>query len=485
MSESELIDVRGEIQDIKRALRSGGSYLGMQGETLTTYFLELTKKENIIMAAQAQNGQAQVKPAVNSVGSYSKANYIPAATGGYRAEPLAPARPTPTSTDPSRPLTQFDKDDINSILAHLRDQEGNPREAARGLRAFSALAYKGPSKIGSYPESLSQVQRIMELHPEDDAVQLAAIRGICNVAHESSIARERLSDETLLSAIANAAAKNEFGDVSATKKELANQANETLARIVFAWDVDVGPVLRSLFGASTLGDDGPKQVFAKLLTELTKNEDITRDNVAVQLVATMDALWDIPVAALRIFELLKQLCLNDVEQQTALINAGAIQATSSLMGRHVGDRDVQRAAIDAFSSLIGVSWDGLSKFATADGIPRIEAAMNAHPDFALMQIKGLVALASGIKWPEDMRRKAKYDSNRAITLTIAAMIKHKDDDEVALAGLDALSKYLERLCTHEIKANGGEDLVKEVMARHQSIEKVQSQGKIVLTSLRS
>lgn len=475
---SELTEVRSEIQEVKRALRSNGGYLGMQGETLQQYFLQLNKKENILLAAQYRlgtDGENDVSAGgyPNGNASHSKANSFVEPV--KPSTPIKPARPPPTSVDPAAPPVQFDKNDIQGILAHLRDQEGNPREAARGLRAFASLAYTGAAKIASCPEALDQVWRLMDLYPDEEAIQLAAIRGLCNVAYEADIAREKLSDQNLLAAIARAASR--------LSSQVANQANETVARIVTAWEQDVPGILRILYGAVTLSDEGAKQVVAKLLAQLTANEVITVDNVAVQLVASMETLEDKAIACLRMFELLRQLCQPSIEQQTSLITAGAIQTCSNLMGRHVSSSDVQRAGIEAFSSLVGSSWDGLNLFAQADGIPKIEAAMRAHPEDALIQMKGLRALASGIEWPDEMRRKAKYNSGRAVELTKAAMTTHGEDAELQLAGLEALAKYLDRQCTEDVQVNGGEGLVKAVMTRHQKHQKLQTWGRIVLDGL--
>lgn len=166
-----------------------------------------------------------------------------------------------------------------------------------------------------------------------------------------------------------------------------------------------------------------------------------------------------------------------------MFHAGAIQVTSDLMGRHPRDRDVQRGGIDGFAALIGCSLDGLNLFAQADGIAKIETAMSTHPQDTFIQMKGLRALASGIKWPDDMRRKSKYNSGRAIELTKAAMKAHSEDAEVQFAALEALVKYLDCNCKEEVQKDGGEFVVKAVMAQHQNDEKVQKQGKSVLKGL--
>merc|ERR1711964_851526 len=203
--------------------------------------------------------------------------------------------------------------------------------------------------------------------------------------------------------------------------------------------------------------------------QLIENEVLTFKSIAEQVVAMMEQVVGpsaTPSAASRILELARRLALDSVEQQQALITAGTIQRTSLLMSKHMGDNRASRAGIEAFSGLVGRSWDGLALFAQEGGIMRIEKAMVSHPDDTMIQMKGLRALASGIEWPIEMQRKAKYTPSRCIELTKEAMAKHADDQELTLAGLEALAKYLDQHCDDDVRLNGGEGLVKAVMTKH-------------------
>merc|ERR1719321_1358703 len=110
--------------------------------------------------------------------------------------------------------------------------------------------------------------------------------------------------------------------------------------------------------------------------------------------------------------------------------------------------------------------------------------MSRHPDVALIQTKGIRALASGIQWPNDIQTKAGYDYKRGVELTKAAMSKHGDAEELQVAGLEALHKYLEKTsCADEVKSGGGEGLVKAMVMRHGSNAKLKSLGTTILDGL--
>lgn len=479
---SEVDDVRSEIQEVKVALRKGGGYLGMSGETLQQYFLQLNKKENLLLAAKFRlRTEAEEDSAIDSaVFAGSKPAAAKAATATTAS--ATGAKPPPISNGVSAssvgPVVEFNKEDFNAVTAHLETYKNNPREVARALRALTSIAYKGPDKIVDAPDGLAKLLSFMDLYPDDEAVQLAAIRVLCNVAYEPTIAKEKLSDTKVLGALMRATA------LHPESSKIGNQVNEAVARVVGAWGEETAGILTTFLGAVTQSEISTAAPAAKLLAQLTANEVMTLEDIAKQLVAAMVTAGDSnnAVAVTRSFELSKHLSMNSVEQQLALASAGVIQRTSTLMSSHVDDKDAQRTGIEAFSSLVGCSWDGLGTFAQVEGILRIETAMRAHLDEVTIQLKGLRALASGIEWPHDMRQKAKYDANRSIHLTVAAMTKHMDleDPELLTAGLEALSKYLDRHCVDEFQANGAEGLVKTVMDKHREVQNIQRWGRAVL-----
>merc|ERR1712070_366338 len=115
----------------------------------------------------------------------------------------------------------------------------------------------------------------------------------------------------------------------------------------------------------------------------------------------------------------------------------------------------QLAGIEAMSGLVGSRWIGLQAFAAVKGIERIQTAMSNHVNESVLQTKGIRALASGIQWPEDIQTKAAYNYRNGVKLTKAAMTKHVEIEDLQIAGLEALHKYLDKMkCYEEVKENG-------------------------------
>merc|ERR1719162_94791 len=105
---------------------------------------------------------------------------------------------------------------------------------------------------------------------------------------------------------------------------------------------------------------------------------------------------------------------------------------------------------------------------------RIEAAMRAHLSDVVLQTMAIRALYGGNQWPEDLQQKSGYDVKSAIFLTKAAMSQHGPHTELQIAGLEALSKYINLPVAADVKADGGEELVKSVLEAHPKVAKVQS-----------
>merc|ERR1719238_1858743 len=144
-----------------------------------------------------------------------------------------------------------------------------------------------------------------------------------------------------------------------------------------------------------------------------------------------------------------------------LITRGAIAAAAGVMVAQPSHAPTQLAGIEAMSGLVGSRWVGLQAFASVKGIERIETAMASHPDESVLQTKGIRALASGIQWPEDIQTKANYNYRHGVRLTKAAMAKHGEIEDLQVAGLEALQKYLDKVkCVEEVKQEGGDGLVK-------------------------
>merc|ERR1712228_840585 len=111
--------------------------------------------------------------------------------------------------------------------------------------------------------------------------------------------------------------------------------------------------------------------------------------------------------------------------------------------------------------------------------------MRSHDGDATIQTKGGRALSSGILWPEDIQTKSGYDARRSMKLTQAASAGHKENQELQVAALEALAKYVEKqVLAKELAMDGGEQLIEEIMKQHSDVSKVRSFGNLVLGGLK-
>lgn len=478
----ELSGVQAELKAVKAALREGGAYLGMSGEPLQTYLLRLSEKENLLISTQLQLLQASDGTLVASGGGAAAA-----------AEPPEPEVPTPRAAPPGTPKN-FDREDMEAVLAHLQDYEASPPESTKALRALSSLAYADASKVGNDEVALSQLLRLLLIHPDVAQLQLAAMRALCNMAYDHKVALARLAVPEVLSALVTAVAKHP------EPKDVGEKASEALARIVAA---DVAPegengtprsparadgpgALAGLFlAASRGGPCGEQAVMPELIGQLIRNEVVEPSQVARRF-AQAGGEQCPAVTAAGWLGLAKQFCLSELQELPQLMtDAGAIAQCTKLMETHIGDAAVQLGGIEAMSSLVGNRWAGLQSFAEVGGMRSIEAAMGAHPGEAMIQTKGVRALSSGILWPEDIQKKSGYDLRRSMEITQAASAAHKENLELQTAALEALAKYMEKKeLARLFAAAGGEQLVGDVVSQHAANAKLKSFGDLVLTGVK-
>lgn len=509
-----LAEIQQELQAVKQALRKGAVHLGLQGEHLQRYLLQLNEKENLLLSRQLRHMDADsyepLAPLPPPAAAGAAAAARGPAAGGVAAAPngtsvgkvsdvakpsVEPAQPPPG------PVAAFDRENLNSVLSHLQTYEGVSVECARALRALSSLAYADAQAVGDDSSVLPQVMRVLAIHPGDDAVCMAAIRSLCNMAYNQSVATNRLTESSVMATFLD-------GMVS-KNSDLRIKSSEAIARIVAASQVGLegGELAASvaakdaavtangasgelgglcaLFLAASAGKYGWQEVVPRLVTQLVENE-------VVEVVPVAKAFTDAgrqcaPAAAKGWLALAKLLSLPDCpcpELPQPLVDAGTIGAAAALMERCEEDGVAQLAGIEALSSLVGSRWAGLQAFAEVGGMLRIEAAMRAHGEHVVLQTKGIRALASGVQWPQDIQSKAQYSHVRAIELTKAAMAQHGGNAELQIAALEGLNKYLEKTrCIEEVGTDGLGGLVKAMMARHAEESKVQMWGRNVLGAI--
>jgi len=486
---TEIQEVQQELALVKKALRDNGSYLGMSGETLQKYFLQLNEKENLFLSQKLQtmslqggdllSGATPLKPGTTPIATANGAGGY----GGGAAAPATPARELPAG-DPEA----FNVDSLASVSNHMCRYEASDNESGKALRALASLAYRSAKQVGDAVGVVPQVLRLLALHPEKDFIQSHGMRALCNMAYEPSVALGSLSSPEVFEVFISAMARHP------NSKEIGAKASEAVARVVAA---EVGPEsaqpcgvppekgpLTALFTVVKPEDAAGRDVVIQMVQQLVSNEVSTPDVLAKRLIDLAEQCKTTGPGAAAWLMLAKQIAMKEIANMSeCLIHRGAITAAARVMTFQSSHAPAQLAGIEAMSGLVGSRWVGLQAFAKEKGIERIEEAMKAHPDEALLQTKGIRALASGIQWPEDIQQQAHYNYRQGVDLTKAAMAKHGACEDLQGAGLEALSKYLDRRkCVDQVKMDGGEDLVKAAMMKHSS-EKVKTLGGFVLEHL--
>jgi len=407
---------------------------------------------------------------------------------GSQGDALGFKAPVPVARDlPAGTPEAFDKENLAAVITHMGRYEGSAVECGKALRALSSLAYKTAS-VGEDADALSQALRLLSLHPTEENVQINGMKFLGNVAYDPKAALERLSTPAVMGALISAMARKP------ASKEISSKASEAVARVVAA---EVGPdrvgppppaergPLRALFTVVEADDAAGREIVVELVKQLVNNEVATPDLLVQRIVDLAEPSKQTGPAAAAWLMLAKQIAMAEISSMSeGLISKGAIGAAASVMVAQNSHGPAQLAGIEAMSGLVGSRWIGLQAFAAVKGIERIEEAMAAHPDEAVLQTKGIRALASGIQWPEDIQTKASYNYRHGVKLTKEALAKHGGAEDLIVAGLEALGKYLDRVkCVEEVTQNGGADLIKTLVTRHISVDKVKNQGIVVLDAI--
>jgi len=492
MSAGDLAEVQQDLQGVKKALRDGSSYLGMSGDTLTKYLLQLNEKENLLYSAQLKH--------MSNIMSVGGDSAVSSMGNGLGALPRAVQVPTvPAREPPSGPTKVYNKEDIAEILNHMAEYEAVPVEGAKALRALSSLAYSNAGRVGGDARVLPQLLRVLALHPEEQQVRIGAMRVVCNMAYDNAVSTNQLTDLGVLSALL--ATLPEVDDAAkgnadkAKGGEAAAKAGEALARIVAA---EVNPEgngtvkmsasaegsLARVFFAAANGEAAWQNRVPQLVKQLVANEVCEPRDIADRFVVLSKLCSGTATAGTGWMSLSKLLAAMESTIPTlpqCMVDAGAIRVAVQIMDAQDGEAAVQLAGVEAMSALVGNRWAGLLAFAEAGGMKRIEAALSTHVDNFTLQTKGIRALASGIGWPEDVQKKAGYDARESLGITIAAMQRHGDQQELLTAGLEAVSKYLNKfpVAKDQVVQAGGAVLVQGIMRSYTEVKQIQDLGSAV------
>ncbi|CAD7963667.1 unnamed protein product [Amoebophrya sp. A25] len=289
---TKIVDVQAEIGEVKTALRKGdgGKHLGMAGDTLAEYLLQLTKQESSLLEIMARSFDTSASEGgtesygYGSGGEYyyntsggggpSPYGYGPGGHGhagsvgvGGGRGPVAPSNykdhqvvgsisSTPSSRpgdtknegrlppmDPSKPLDKapvVDKDDVESVLNHLEyakdacapDVETYLRVLSRSLKSLASLVYKVSNaqaalKGGRVVVLLDYIMRQYDLG--DGSLSGFVAGCVCNLAYDGPSCAQLVTASggvSLLISLLNAMS------LFPTHNYLHQKASEAIARIL-------------------------------------------------------------------------------------------------------------------------------------------------------------------------------------------------------------------------------------------------------------
>jgi len=457
--DAELTEAHSELQAVKRALRDGSAHLGLRGESLQRYLLQLGEKENLLLSRQlyrgaASNGQA-IQHKAYLLGASSSAAAIASSSEGpsahrahgssAQAADAAAVGAAPREPPPG-PAQTFNKNDLASVLSHMCGYEAVALESVKAMRALASLAYSDAAFNLDDSRVLGQLQRLMAIHQGEPQVQLAAMRALCNMAYDPDSAVKRLISPSLLAGILKSM------DGHPNVKDLAVKASEAAARLIAAEACPVGeaasdggPVrsvepseveglgaLGGFFAAAAVGESACQRSVLHLAAQLLSSEVVAPALIAQRFVAASKAVRrrgpEGAAAAWGWLNLARLLCDPTLPSELgeAMVQAGCIAVSANLMVDQARDAPTQVKGIEAMSAIIGDRWAGLHAFAEVGGIALVVAAMRAHGGDARVQTKGVKALSCGIQWPQDLQAKAGYSYGTGIELTKSAMAQHPD-----------------------------------------------------------
>jgi hypothetical protein len=369
------------------------------------------------------------------------------------------------------------------------EYEAVPLECAKTTKALSALAYDNASLVGKDSKVQEQLARLVALHPDHQVLQANAMRTYRNMAYEHTVAMDYLANPHTLKVIINTLSRFE-----GTPNE---SASEAVARIVLAEtnpdrvEGSTGPAsgsstaLAALFVAAASSDSTSQDATVKLVMQLVSNEVAEPKLVAKSLMSAVATVRTDPLLTTGWLALAKSLAQKaEVPLPQEITDCNGINAAISLMEAQAPCGPAQLVGIEALASMVGSRWSALQQFAEGKGIARIEEAMAVHPSLAILQTKGVRALASGLLWRDDVLQKSGYSHERAVRLTKAAMQRHVGDADLQAAALEALTKYIDKAkCVELVAGERGEELIKTVVTHHHDTKNVQHWGKIVLNGI--
>ena len=445
-----LAAVHAELVEVKDALKKESSYLGIWGSDLQKYSTHLQSKEEILRQIVQQDANDLRRP-------------------------------------PPGPPATFDRCSLPKVQQHMLDYEAVPSESTKALRALSSLAYNDVNELARSPACLSQLLRLLELYPEEPALQLSGVKCLCHLAFSEDTARRLCSmpfigPSDVLDALM-AARCNAHSEVCAI-------ADEAVARIVAAAG---GEALTRICRAEAEARgraDGVESSGRSVRAKSSSLPEILKSNLAEELLdASLVAQCFLEArpsateaeAAGWLSLLVDLVGSNGGKPVVTLLSVKAATATALLMDLYPESLKIQVQGVTALRALAVHP----EVVAGAEGVRHVESAFRAFNGDAELQTHCINFLVSVLEWPIEVQKQCEVDYLRVVSLTKEAMQRHVDVVSLQVAALSGLAKLVEALAlpAESVRAGGTEGLIKTILAHHQEQKQVWTWGRILLDTL--
>ena len=352
-----------------------------------------------------------------------------------------------------------------------------PYESTKALRALGSLAYKDAGEVADSHKTMAQLLRLLQLHPCENALQLAAMKTLCHLAFSKEIARQTLSHDFI--DVLMAARLAPEGSLTA---EVRMSADEATARIIAA-EATPGTAKRSPSTALMHIFRTEAEARARAATRLQSmlrlldEELVDVDYLSECFIASAPS----ESASTAQAAAAGWLCLM-VDMASQLTLSPGLRTAAVLMGTHCRSLQVQMQGVEAMVTF-AAGRRGPEMVAEAGGVKQVELALALEEDAAL-QTSCLSFLVDVLDWPLAVQKQCEVDYARVVAMTKDAMRRHLDVVSFQVAALSGLAKIVEVLaCSAEVKAGGSEGLIKAVLARHWGNQQVCTWGRILLDTL--
>lgn len=435
---------KAELEEVNVALKKESSYLGICGSDLSRYAAQLEEKEQLLL----QIVELQV---------------------------LKAAAPPPG------PPATFDRCSLSKVVQHMLDYEAVPTESIKALRALASLAYKDVNEVAGHRTGMAQLLRLAQLHPDEDQLQLAAMKCLCHLAFDTVLARRDLAGspsvlDALLAARHSAAPGVQKVADEATARIIAAEATATTST-----SSGGARALLHIFRAEAQARGRQIPTTLRDILKLLSAELV---DVGFLAECFIEAAPAAPSGSVEEGVGWLSLLVDLIGQNPALVCPGAAVAATALMDAFPRSLPIQSQGVAALTAL-AASRGGPKVVADAKGVKSVESAQGTIGlEDAELQTSCINFLVSVLDWPLDIQDLCDVDYPRVVSVIKEAMQRHLEVVSLQVAALCGLAKIVEVLSVAaEMKAAGTEGLIKTVLAHHREQKQVWTWGRILLDNM--